>query len=86
VKWPGVTVAGSVCSVPAGDYRLIELFEDGRLELYNLRDDIEENHNLATAEPDIVASLHASLVEWRTSVEDKIPKQNPNFDPFDRSK
>jgi len=69
------------CSVRAGDYKLIEFFEDGRLELYNLRDDIEEDRNLAAAEPDIVASLHASLIEWRTSVEAKIPESNPDFDP-----
>ena len=59
----------------------MEFFEDGRLELYNLRDDIEEDHNLAAAEPGIVASLHALLVEWRTSVEAKIPEPNPDFDP-----
>ena len=30
-----------------GDYKLIEFFEDGRLELYNLREDIGEEHDLA---------------------------------------
>jgi hypothetical protein len=38
-----------------------------------------EDRNLA--ESNIVASLHASLVEWRTSVDAKIPESNPDFDP-----
>ena len=33
-------------SVRQGDYKLIEYFEDGRLELYNLKEDSAEAHNL----------------------------------------
>ena len=33
-----------------GDWKLLEFFEDGRLELYNLKDDIGEKHNLAAAQ------------------------------------
>ena len=40
-------------SVRADDYKLIEFFEDGRLELYNLRDDIGEERNLAEQMPQI---------------------------------
>ena len=66
-------------SVRAGDYKLIEFFEDGRLELYNLRDDISEKHNLAQEKPDLVKKLHAMLIEWREKVEAKIPEPNPEF-------
>ncbi|MGC4004326.1 MAG: hypothetical protein QM811_14885 [Pirellulales bacterium] len=34
-----------------GDERLIEFFEDGRLELYNLKDDVGEEQNLAEIKP-----------------------------------
>ena len=64
-------------SIRQGDYKLIEFFEDGRLALYNLRDDIGETHNLAAAQPDITRELHAKLVAWRASVEAKIPQANP---------
>ncbi|MHC4620753.1 MAG: sulfatase, partial [Planctomycetota bacterium] len=37
--------------VRQGDWKLIEYFEDGRLELYNLKDDIGEQHNLARKMP-----------------------------------
>ncbi|MBC7317408.1 MAG: sulfatase-like hydrolase/transferase, partial [Chloroflexi bacterium] len=46
------------CSLRAGEYKLIEFFEDGRLELYNLREDISEAHNLAQEMPTLARSLH----------------------------
>ena len=69
-------------SVRAGEYKLIEFFEDGRLELYNLRNDISEDHNLAEAEPEITARLYRLLMDWRQSVEAKIPQPNPDFTPW----
>ena len=48
-------------SVREGDWKLIEFFEDGRLELYNLADDIGEERNLAAEEPERAAALHATV-------------------------
>ena len=67
------TPAGSVRS---GDWKLIEFFEDGRQELYNLKDDIGEEHNLAAANPDKVKELHAKILAWRESVGAKMPTKN----------
>jgi hypothetical protein len=67
-------------SVRMGDYKLIEFFEDGRLELYNLHEDISEEHNLAEELPDITKALHARLVAWREQVEAKIPERNPEYE------
>jgi arylsulfatase A-like enzyme len=66
-------------SVRKGDYKLIEFFEDGRLELYNLREDISEDRDLAATEPEIRDRLHRLLREWRESVEAKIPAANPDW-------
>ena len=66
-------------SVRAGDYKLIEFFDDGRLELYNLRRDIGEEKNLAEREPEKRDELHALLKEWREKVEAKIPQPNPDW-------
>ena len=63
-----------------GDYKLIEFFEDGHLELYNLANDIGERHNLAQAEPAKAADLHARLVAWRESVGAAMPRPNPAYD------
>jgi hypothetical protein len=66
-------------SVRAGDFKLIEFFEDGRLELYNLAEDIEEQHNLAEVDPHRVLELHTMLKEWREKVDAKIPAPNPDW-------
>ena len=66
-------------SVRIGDYKLIEFFEDGRLELYNLREDIGEDHNLANEKPDLARKMQKILADWRESVEAKIPQPNPNY-------
>ncbi len=64
-----------------GDWKLIEWFEDGALELYNIPQDIGERHNLAAAQPARVRELHAKLVAWRQEVHALMPTPNPNFDP-----
>jgi arylsulfatase A-like enzyme len=60
-------------AVRSGDYKLIEFFEDGRLELYNLADDLSQQHNLAASEPERVKELHQKLVDWREQVGAKMP-------------
>ena len=65
--------------IQSGDWKLMEFFEDGRLELYNLRDDIGETKNLATTMPDKTKELHATMLAWRTAV--KAPLPTANKDP-----
>tara|TARA_Y100001933_G_scaffold84175_1_gene85569 strand:- start:1092 stop:2510 length:1419 start_codon:yes stop_codon:yes gene_type:complete len=70
-------------SVRCGDYKLIEFFEEGRVELYNLCEDIGEDRDLSQSEPETRTRLHTLLVEWRRSVEAKIPQPNPQWQPRD---
>jgi arylsulfatase A-like enzyme len=65
-----------VTIVHAGDWKLMEFLEDGRLELYNLRNDLGETKNLANAEPEKTAALRAKLVAWRESVKAPMPEKN----------
>ncbi|MEO6740559.1 MAG: sulfatase [Chthoniobacteraceae bacterium] len=62
-----------------GDWKLIEWHEDGTLELYNLPQDLSEQHNLAAQQPEKVKDLHAKLVAWRKEVGAVMP--TPNSDP-----
>jgi arylsulfatase A-like enzyme len=64
-----------------GDWKLIEWYEDGALELYDVPRDISEQHNLAARQPEKVKELHAKLVAWRKDVGALMPTPNPNFDP-----
>ncbi len=68
-------------AIRAGDYKLIEFFEDGRLELYNLGNDLGESKNLAEAEPEKAQALHQKLQAWRKSIHAKMPTPNPDYDP-----
>ena len=67
-------------SVRSGDYKLIEFFEDGSLELYDLRNDPGEDNSLIGAEQAVAERLHKTLVKWREDVEAKIPQRNPDFE------
>ncbi len=68
-------------AVRAGDFKLIEFYEDGKLELYNLRDDIGEKTDLAARMPEKTKELHQMLVDWRKSVDAQMPTPNPDYKP-----
>ncbi len=62
-----------------GDYKLIEFYEDGRLELYNLAKDIGEQTNLRDREPGKAQELHTLLKQWRQDVDARMPSPNPAY-------
>ena len=62
-----------------GEWKLIEQYEDGSLELYNLAKDPSETTDLAAAEPARVAALRGKLEAWRRSVGAEPIKANANF-------
>lgn len=64
-----------------GRYKLIEEFEDGSLELYDLETDIGEEHNLAAEKPELAQRLQAELKSWRDQVNAKMPTENPDWNP-----
>lgn len=66
-----------VSAVRSGDWKLLEYFDDGHLELYNLRNDPGEAHNLAQEQPARARELRAKLNDWRTAVGARLPVMNP---------
>jgi arylsulfatase A len=68
-------------AIRRGDWKLIEFFEDGALELYDLARDPGEKQNLAAREPARTAELRAALAAWRQEVGARMPVPNPNHDP-----
>lgn len=78
--FPGYLGAGSgtwrttpVSTIQSGPWKLLEFFEDGRLELYNLQSDVGESQNLAQQQPEKAQELHARLQVWRKSVNAPLP-------------
>lgn len=67
-------------AVREGDWKLIEWFEDNRIELYNLRRDAGEMENLATVETGLASRLRAKLHQWRDEAGAQLPTANPRFD------
>lgn len=63
-----------------GEWKLVEHYEDGRLELFNLREDIGERNNVAAKEPERVRAMRAELDEWRKRVNAQTNSPNPEFD------
>lgn len=68
-------------AVRQGRYKLIEFFEDGRCELYDLNSDIGEQHDLGKELPGRTTALRTLLHQWRDSVGADMPDPNPGYDP-----
>jgi arylsulfatase A len=63
-----------------GDWKLIEHLEDGRVELFNIAQDIAETNDIAAKEPARAADMKAKLAAWRDRVGAQMPRANPAFD------
>lgn len=68
-------------AIRVGEWKLVEHYEDGRTELFNLAADRSEEHDLAAKEPKRVAMMQSELAAWRTSVGAQSNVANPDFDP-----
>ena len=67
--------------IRAGDWKLIEFYDTGRRELFNIAKDLRESNNLIEQNADIAKDLHAKLAAWRESVGAKMPTPNPDYMP-----
>jgi len=72
------TPAGAVRS---GNYKLVEFFEDGHVELYNLKEDIGETRDLARKMPEKASELHGKLKAWRQAIRAPMPTPNAAYQP-----
>lgn len=68
-------------AVREGDFKLIEFFETGRLELFDVKSEPGEGTNLVDRFPGKAQSLAARLREWRTAVAAQEMQANPHYVP-----
>lgn len=81
--FPHYTNQGSLPAgaVREGRWKLIENYEDARVELYDLSRDVAETRNLAEREPERVKRLRAQLAGWCQAVGVQRNGANAAFDP-----
>lgn len=69
------------CSViRKGDWKLIQYFENGKIELFNLNKDLEEQRELSKSHPEKAEDLLHELKRWQRNTHAVIPTTlNPDF-------
>ena len=68
-------------AVREGDWKYIKHYDTGRVELYNLADDVAEQHDVATDHVGLAARLDELHSTWLKSIDAQTNTPNPNFDP-----
>ena len=68
-------------AIRSGDFKLIEFYEDERVELYDLKNDPGENHDLVSTMPEKAAELRQRLRHWLRDVDAQMPCPNPDYKP-----
>ena len=68
-------------SIRERDFKLIEFYENGRRELFDVVHDPSESRNLSEEKPQLVERLAARLNAWRAEVDAHAPTPNPNYKP-----
>lgn len=87
----GVAPSGAIRQ---GRYKLIEWFENsvdgvdtrGAIELFDLEQDMGEQHNLAHEMPEKAAELYGRLKAWRQSVNAQEMPKNPDYNPSEATR
>ena len=60
-------------AIREGPWKLIERFDEGSVELYNLTDDLSEKTDLAKKMPERAAAMKAKLQAWRKETKASMP-------------
>jgi len=81
--FPHYTNQGSRPSgaVRDGSWMMVEYYDEGKAELYDLREDMGEAQDLAGSQPERVNQMRAALAAWRKAVNAQKNTPNPDFDP-----
>ena len=73
-RGPGI---GASSSIRLGDWKLIRYYEDDRMELFNLVDDLGEQHNRSVSHSEIRDRLAGRLSAYLSSVDAQFPVRRP---------
>ena len=73
-------------AVRQNDFKLVENYETGKLELYNLKEDISESIDISGKMKEKTREMHQLLVDWRKQVNAQMPIPNPDYKNVLKSK
>lgn len=75
-------------SIRDGDWKLVEFYHDEKTELFNLKDDLGEQNNLAAKHPEKAAELKKKLYGYlkATGASMAVPNLNPGSPPQPKKK
>ncbi len=79
----GMQSAGG--AVRSGDFKLLEYFDTGKVQLFNLKEDIGEQTDLSDIAVEKTRALQGMLQKWREEVGAQMMEPNPEYDPALRS-
>ena len=66
-------------AIRCGDYKLLEYYENNTVQLFNLKTDIGEQHDLSASEPEKVEELRNMLDKWRVDIDAQMMPPNPDY-------
>ncbi|EMI28730.1 N-acetylgalactosamine 6-sulfate sulfatase (GALNS) [Rhodopirellula europaea SH398] len=69
-------------AIREGDWKLVERYEDGRVHLYNLQDDIGELNDVAEQNAERVAAMRDRLHRWYKEVDAKFLQPKDGQQPW----
>jgi len=80
-----IGAGGPSSAMRKGKYKIIEQFETGTVEVYDLSQDVGESKDLSKTEPQLTQKLYQELLAWHEDTGAPRPTQlNPNYDPQSR--
>ena len=68
-------------AIRVGDFKLLDYFENGTIQLFNLKKDISEQHDLSKKRPELASELKSMLDTWRVEVNANRMNPNPEYEP-----
>lgn len=68
VARPESTGDENCCAIRVGNFKLIDFYDQQKLELYNLKSDPNETNNLCSSEKKLTNNLYSKLNSWKSEV------------------
>ena len=65
---PNKTGDHNCSAIRVDDYKLLDFYDENRVELYNLKNDPDEEKNLTADEPEKAEELHKELNNWKSEI------------------